>query len=55
MSTPVRARKSSPARCCAEPLPEDAKATVPGFALASATSSCALFGAKDGVTTSTFG
>ena len=38
-SVPVMRLNNSPARCGAPPLPEDAKASVPGRALASAITS----------------
>ncbi len=39
MSTPARSLKSSPARCGTVPLPAEQNVSVPGFALAIATSS----------------
>ena len=38
-------------RCAAEPMPLDAKLSWPGFALASAMSSCMFFAGSEGVAT----
>ena len=54
-STPARALKSSPERCATPPAPEDAKLSVPGFALASAISSCTFFAGTAALATSTTG
>ncbi len=45
---PVRIAKSMPARWLAPPMPEMAKLSESGFALASATSSFASFAGTDG-------
>ena len=52
---PAWRRKSSSARCCAEPLPEDAQSSPAGVALPSATISATDFTGTAGCTTSRFG
>src|SRR5688572_18675952 len=47
--------KSSPLICEFEPMPADVKLNVPGFALASATSSFTFFAGRDGWTIRMFG
>ncbi|MCY1245587.1 hypothetical protein D9M72_587510 [compost metagenome] len=54
-STPARCSNNTPARCCAEPLPEEAKATEPGFCFAIASTSATLVAGKLAVETSTLG
>ena len=55
MSVPVIFLNSSPERCCEVPLPADANASSPGFALARAINSFTFFTGVDGLTTSRFG
>src|SRR5262249_35028793 len=50
--TPVRLLKYSPARCAADPLPDEEYASCPGRALASAVSSLTVLAGTDGCTTS---
>ena len=49
--TPVRLLKYSPARCAADPLPEEEYASWPGRALANAMYSLTVFTGTDGCTT----
>ena len=53
--TPAMELKSSAERCVDWPLPEEAKLSVPGFALASAISSATFFAGRAGLTTITSG
>ena len=55
MSIPVMLLSNSPARWLVEPLPDDPQNSVPGFALARATSSVTLPTPTDGCTASTIG
>ena len=55
MSTPAMSLNSSPARCGAPPLEEDAKESRPGLAFACAISSATLRTGRPGVTTSISG
>ena len=52
MSTPTMSLNSSPARCGAPPLEDEAKESRPGLAFACAISSAALRTGSPGVTTS---
>ncbi|MNN54619.1 hypothetical protein D3C81_1694420 [compost metagenome] len=54
-STLARCSNSTPDRCCAEPLPDEANATVPGFCFASASTSLTFVAGKAGLATSTLG
>ena len=52
---PVRCANSMPASCGAPPMPEIAKLSLPGWALAMSTSSFTLLTRTDGCTASTCG
>ena len=55
MSTLAIDSNSAPARCWAEPLPDDAYASAPGLAWARRSTSATDFASKLGVQTSAFG
>ena len=55
MSTPAALSNIAPAKCCAEPLPDEAYETAFFFAFASATISFTDVAGNDGFTNSTFG
>ena len=55
MSTLVIALNSSPERWIEVPLPDDAKLTVPGLALANSISSFTVLYGREGCDTSRFG
>src|SRR5450830_486342 len=50
---PVRSLSNSPVRCVEDPAPDEVKFSLPGLALAHATSSAILLTGSDAVTTTT--
>ena len=54
-STPIWIFRSSPERCCALPLPDEEKFSLPGFFFATAMNSRTFFAGKDGCTSSRLG